>query len=209
MFEEQGRNQRSAADQAKNARQDLINFRNAEVFKNSRDEAAKYTIKDASKLEDEIYKPEFQIAFSIWSSFLDTDADTLDRLKAAQPITDKFVNAIVNGRSKEGLAGVIANFFRGEASTGPFDSSNVKVLMTVNTPEGIVQLRNDARSKQIAELLLDGTPGYSVEEIEKVTAGGTQRGKTMSAAELSEFGDRLVPMLIGNAMIQGERVSKR
>ena len=36
MFQEQGKNQRSVAEQANNVRQDLLNFRKADVFKNSR-----------------------------------------------------------------------------------------------------------------------------------------------------------------------------
>jgi len=163
---------------------------------------------DAGKLEDEIIRDNFQNQLSLWNTFLDTDADTVARIKAAQPITDNFLTAIVNGQTKRGFEGFLQSFFKGEARTGPFDSSNVKVLMTVNTPEGIVQLRDDAKSRKIAQALLDNVRGYSVESIERVTAGGSQRGATLTAGELAGFGDKVIPYLLGNAMIQGERIAK-
>ena len=210
LFTESAKNKRVATEAYTNERQDLNNFRNAQVFKNSRKEASSYATKSPGELEDVILTQEFKDSFSLWASYLDTDADTLARVKAAQPITDRYLNAIVNGETKRGVAGFIQSFLRGEARTGPFDSSNVKVLMTVNTPEGgVVELKNDANSKKIAEALLSGVPGYSVELVKKVDAFGNQKGASLTGGQLGIFGDQVIPMLIGNAMIQGQKLAKK
>ena len=208
LFKESSANRRVATQAAQDDRRDLRNFTTNTAFTTARDQGAKYSIMDAGKLEDQIVRSEFQDALSLWNAFLETDADTVARIKAAQPVTNDFITGIVNGQTKRGFAGALQSFFRGEARTGPFDSSNVKVLMTVNTPEGIVQLRDDAKSREIAQALIDNVRGYSVESVQRVTAGGSQRGKTMTAGELAVFGDKLIPYLLGNAMIQGERIAK-
>lgn len=180
-------------------------FLDNSIFRDSQKYFSNSAMLSANDAENLIQDPEFYQKFNLYVSYLGTDANTIEKIEAADGVLQDAYTTFLKGKAVDGIGGTLAQIWRGSPTTGPLDPKTARILMRVRDRNGdIVTIKNDQAGLDLKRQILAGEA--SVEGIELVNARGSQKGATITQVDISELGEMALLSLIPSAMITGSRL---
>jgi len=180
-------------------------FLDNSIFRDSQKYFSNSALLSANASENLIQDPEFYQKFNLYVSYLGTDANTIDKIEAADDVLQDAYTTFLKGKAVDGIGGTLAQIWRGSPTTGPLDPKTARILMKVRDKNGdVVIIKNDQTGLALKRQILSGEA--SVEGIELVNARGSQKGATITQVDISQLGEMALLSLIPSAMVTGSRL---
>lgn len=179
---------------------DKPNFREAQKY------FASKSVLGANASENIIQDPDFTTNFKLFASYLRTDANTIEKIEAADTVLQDAFTTFVKGKAVDGIGGTLAQIWRGSPATGPLDPNTTRILMEVRdrTTGDVVVIKNDEAGLDLKRKIMSGDA--FVETIKVVDSRGSQKGASLTSSDIAGLGEMALFSLIPSAMVTGSRL---